>query len=213
MRILGEKIIIHRGETFGITITPRTPEGDPYVPSADDANPYVLIQLTSTRYSQDERLNKRYWLSQADTLKFASTEIIPQPESTSGLTAQQNVYYIVNSDGNREYSYYNGSSFVDYDFSVTYNFSSIDTSKWIDQRYTYEVMYVSGQSTLSYLQDLYKSYYPDETNIPTIPVELWKAICKHNPCFSNFNYNAPICNFARKDILQKPNLFIVQANA
>lgn len=214
MRILGNKILITRGEQFSLDFDIRDKEGAPYVPLVDPqtAKSYVQITVSSALYPQAERYKRRYWINQDNTIKFQSKEIIIKPTSNP-TTAYQNVYYEVNDDGSKEYFYWNGTSYVEYDFVIRNDFPSTDTQDWLEQRYLYEIKYIVGNSTHDYLTSLWQACYSDQTP-PEADIELYWGVLKKHPCLlKDFNWQAPICNFSRQDILQKPNLIIVQAYA
>lgn len=214
MKIIGNKIIITRGEQFSLQFDIRDREGAPYVPlvDPDDSESYVEITVASALYPQAERYKRRYWINQDNTIKFQSKDIVIKP-SQNPSSAYQNVYYEVNEDGSREYFYWNGTSYVDYDFVIYNDFPSTDTQDWLEQRYLYEIKYIVGHNTHDYLVNLWQTCYPNQTPPETNMELYWEILKKQPQLLRNFNLEAPICNFSRQDILQRPNLIIVQAYA
>lgn len=213
MKILGHKIIIHQGEDFAVTFDIRDELGAPYVPLRSDTNPFVQISIASAIYPQARRYKRSYWIDCSSKPKFVSDEIIIKPSSNPS-TAYENVYYDVDEDGNRSYMYWNGSEYVNYNFSFYYHFRSTDTRDWNERQYTYEVLYKCGQTTISFLTDLWKSLYVDGGDAPTSEIELYWQINKKNPCLlRSFNISEPICNITKFNVLQQPSRIFVQALA
>lgn len=174
MQTFNNEIVIHRNETFTIDKTVKNKDGSPYCISSELNNPFFLISISTTRYYQQDRYVRNYWLNIDDdnfVPRFKST--IPVDlhsirvssggrimfdtfeEVTFPITAfiddteinynyDQCVFYIEDDNGNRTYKYYDGTSWNDYICKIILPITQQDTKNWIEQSYVYSIQLVSG---------------------------------------------------------------------
>lgn len=74
MKTFNNEISVHRGETFSIDKSVQNKDGSPYVISSKLNNPYFLLTVSTTRYEQEDRYLKNYWLDLSNFPKFLSTQ-------------------------------------------------------------------------------------------------------------------------------------------
>lgn len=74
MKTFNNEISVHRGETFTIDKSVQNKDGSPYVISNRLNNPYFLLTVSTTRYEQQNRYLKNYWLDLTNFPKFLSTQ-------------------------------------------------------------------------------------------------------------------------------------------
>lgn len=73
METFKHAIKAYRGETFTIDKVIRNQDGTPFVISNELQNPHFLISVSNTKYSQENRFVRNYWLSLEDFPKFTMT--------------------------------------------------------------------------------------------------------------------------------------------
>ena len=76
MKILNNEIVVHRNETFSIDKIVQNKDGSPYIISNKLSNPYFLISISTTRYAQNNRYIKNYWLDLSKYPRFTSTNAV-----------------------------------------------------------------------------------------------------------------------------------------
>ncbi len=76
MKTLNNEILIHRNETFSIDKIVQNKDGSPYIISNKLSNPYFLISISTTRYAQNNRYIKNYWLDLSKYPRFTSTNAV-----------------------------------------------------------------------------------------------------------------------------------------
>lgn len=228
MRTIGKTIIVHRGETFKLKRAVYKEDGvTPYVLSMNVENPYLIITVSSNNYKVDGKYKLNSWLDLSSYPSFRRTNaeylaisyITPISPNYNDLPYGYNsdgkdcIFYTQDSYGNKEYWYYDGSVYKEYDFTFSKQFLNIHTSQWIESQYLYEFRIVGGKRTDEYLSSLYDSVYPDRTYKPSGNFELYKEIKKCNPeLVKGIRPSAPLVNFSTQDILQKPEIIIVKSN-
>lgn len=194
MKLLGEKINIVRGETFTLNCTVEYDDGAPYVLRADIENPYIALTVASTTFRMAERYRKTWWLDLSSYPAFVSDVVIPKP-SSNPTSANEAVYYTTNSDGTITYEYWNGTAYVEYDFSFSKVFLNFDTREWIESIYKYEVAIVGGTRTIDLLTGLWQSIYGN-VNVPVYAQQLYDEIAKTHPeQLEGICPTQPLCNY------------------
>lgn len=225
MNVNGNEITVHRGETFTIDRYIVNRNGSPFVVSSKYANPYILLSVSSTRYSQADRYVLNVWMSldafgpdQITLPRFVNTTIIEKPDEETfekdakedakaeKLTAEDfasgrfaAVYYIVSTG---KYRYYagqdaNGDVFKDYEFRLTYPFTHDITSQWIEQSYLYSIRLVTGTSTDDYVCKIYDLLFKDSNGYNNyLNVELkYEAICNKDETYKAINLDRKLISF------------------
>ena len=197
MKTFNNEIHVHKGEAFCIDKLIENKDGSPYIISNQLSNPYFVISVSTTRYTQQNRYIKQYWLSLANFPRFYSTkainirelymsneegatpcnsfdDIILNTTETSSdgklyvIEAYLNgkytmflrddaVFYLEDEDGNVEYKYINENyEWSKYECRITKTFAAQDTDEWVEQSYVYDIRLLSGDDTLTYLQNYCK---------------------------------------------------------
>lgn len=212
MNVNGNEITVHRGETFTIDRYIVNRDGSPFVVSSKYANPYILLSVSSTRYSQADRYVLNIWMSldalgpdQITLPRFVNTTIIEKPdEDTFEQDAKADgafeaVYYVVSTG---KYRYYagqdkNGDVFKDYEFRLTYPFTHDITSQWIEQSYLYSIRLVSGTSTDDYVCKIYDLLFKDSNGYnEDLDIELkYEAICNKDETYKAINLDRKLISF------------------
>ena len=131
MKTFNNEISVHRGETFSIDKSVQNKDGSPYVISNKLENPYFLLTVSTTRYEQENRYLKNYWLDLSNFPKFLSTQVFNLKSlmtSANGSVARYSNFNdvtrrVVNTDGTGYIAFgYVGSNqvYLDYDDCVFY---------------------------------------------------------------------------------------------
>ena len=148
MQLRGNDMIINKGENFTIDITLKNRDDSPYILSKELQNPRIRITFASAKYDP-EKIVKEFWLPLDEyPARFYNTvpvELSSWTESLPGYDASENLYYVVTSSGQKQYKYWDGTRFVDYDFRIVYTFSPSDTLDLVEQNYFYNVLLYSGE--------------------------------------------------------------------
>lgn len=150
MKIHGNDIVIHRGETFTLSMNVKMRDGTPFIMTYDPDNdltahnPYILITIASSKYAQKGSYIKNWWLPMNDLPSFTSTEIktLTNLEQTSSDSDNERYLYYNQQDG--KYYYYNGNNFKEYAFKIYRAFLYEETNELVSQSYYYSVTYVDG---------------------------------------------------------------------
>lgn len=217
MKMLGDKIVIQRGETFTYRKEVVEQDGSPFVlPKL--TNPYLLISITSDRYFQGKRISYNYYIDLSTYPQFDEPyplffpdNVLPD-EIPEGHAADYAVWYLITDSGEREYYYWNNDQFEIYSFAIEKTFNAYDTFKWTDRLYTYEIRIVSGTDMNEALTNMWKTYYGDE-NVPTDNATLYKDLLKVEPALvKSINFNAPIYTYYSNTIIQAPRIIVVYPN-
>lgn len=192
MRVSGNNIMIHTGESFTIDKYFVNKDGSPYVISNKLKNPYILISVCSNSYNTRNNYKYNQWCDVSNFYRFASTQAYqldddnPLPSNltildpsigritnNTGATTyycddtifvHQGEYYLfVYSSNPKETSSYAGS-YVKYELRFIANFDSEITKNWSSQQYNYSITLVSGKTMHEGLTDLYAANI-GETNV------------------------------------------------
>lgn len=152
MRLKNYDIYCYQGETFSLDFSIINEDGGPYVVSNKMLNAKLLLTISSTRYSQKDDVVERYWLDLTNLPKFYNTTAVKLEtfdKLPDGWTADEAIYYVEDEFGNKTYKYYdNEGNWKDYDFRITFGFTSEQTNNWIEQRYLYSIKLVDGEKDL-----------------------------------------------------------------
>lgn len=168
MQVFKNELKVYRGESFTIDKLLQNRDGTPYVISSALENPYFLLSVSNTQYSQENRYIKNYWLSLESFPRFESTQVFDirevKNESNGGVSVYHNFYevydgilygylhnvpvevglkgYAVCTDGTG-YKYWD-DGWHDYECRLVKMFSSDDTQEWVSQTYLYSIQLVTG---------------------------------------------------------------------
>ena len=148
----------------------------------NESDAYFLLTVSSSRYVQNGRYISNYWLSLSDYPLFKNTNpinladygessfpttledgklILTYNQVTYESSVYDDVFYIIDEYGTYTYAYFTYDENADdvaiwhtYQCRFTKQFSTNETAELVEQSYLYSLSIVSGQSTLSYLQEL-----------------------------------------------------------
>lgn len=171
MQVNKNELKVYRGESFTIDKLLVNRDGTPYIVSNELQNPYWLISVSNTQYSQQKRYIRNYWLSLENFPRFSLTtpfdihslKISESSDDSSYDTFDDIIEangilggflngvfveidlstYAVITDGN-EFKYWNGMTLVKYECRIVKTFSTNDTKDWQSQNYLYSIQLVSG---------------------------------------------------------------------
>lgn len=222
MKVVGKSIVVHRSETFVLArqVFKDDLNHTPFVLTNSILNPYLIITISSATYKVNGGYKANFWLDLSNYKKFNSRTPVQITTSQlslntlpSGSTATSSIYYVVNSEGTRDFYYYDGEAYQPYSFVFKKQFDSIITKEWIESIYQYEFRLVGGAKTVDVLTNMYKGIYPDRDWVPTDNRTLYEEIKKCRPdLVRNIRYSAPLANFFTEDILQRPEKLIIKTN-
>lgn len=159
MRLKNYDIHCYRGESFTLDFDVVNDDGSPYIVSNQMKDAHILLNISSTKYQQDDNIAERYWINLNEEpnklpkfyttipLKLTSFDTIYKEEYPDH-TADDAVYYVENDDGSKTYKYYDANSgeYKDYSFRVIIPFRTSNTIKWTEQRYYYSILLVDRKS-------------------------------------------------------------------
>lgn len=193
METLKHSIKIYRGEEFTINKRLVNKDGSPYIVSSSLENPHFLISISDKPYSQNGRIVKNYWLPVSQTFELnkpvnASTVKNFKDFSFSGEDNSQDMYigddiysiypdtavFYVDLQEDDDYGKYvkwdeTTNTWTEYNLSVTYAFSTDDTSKLKPNTYYYTIQLVTGELLRPYLEKLADEYGVEYTSsVPAI---------------------------------------------
>lgn len=148
MKIHGNDIIIHRGETFTLSMNVKMRDGTPFIMTCDPDNlaahhPHILITIASSKYAQKGSYVKNWWLPMDGTPSFTSTEIKTLTDSNQGSSDGDGEQYLYYNQQEGKYCYYD-KGFKDYTFKIHKAFTHEETNALVSQSYYYSVTYVDG---------------------------------------------------------------------
>ena len=236
METFKHSIKAYRGESFTIDKTIRNNDGSPYIISNELQNPYFLLSVSNTKYSQENRFVRNYWLSLEDFPRFTLTTPINSEDvenwssdatindlliNVDGeLCTMDASFAVINDDGTYLYWDTETSSWKNYECRLVKTFTSDDTKDWSAQTYLYSIQLVSGIKQRSYLENLATSYnisfssvIPGDTNwdapLYTSDEELVNLLEKAGHVFPDgYDVNVPIVNPEAYSILPPTEIII-----
>lgn len=145
MKTFNNEIVVHRNEVFTIDKIIQNKDGSPYVISKELSNPYFLLTVSTTRYSQKDRYVKNYWLNLLNFPRFNSTQCIDLHSiktSSAGTDIKYNDFSDVVPTSDYLLSGYISGQYVEFDaddavFFVnnngikTYKYYNVSSNKWL----------------------------------------------------------------------------------
>lgn len=223
MRTLDKQIIVTRGEVFVMSREVVRQDGSPYVLRSQLDNPYLLISVSSNTYKLKGKYLKNYWLDLSSYPKFEQSTIkdITQEQLSGntlpdGFTAETCIYRYLSASGNKEYYRYVGTSpsgkYELYSFLFVKTFLNVDTREWIESNYQYEIRIISGETTRTFLTNMFNTLFPEE-EVPDILQEIYDRIYEIRPdLLAHISVSAPLANYATNDIIVSPSILTIKAN-
>ena len=170
MRVYADRIQVERGEEWTYDVYFQSRDGSPYIVSNQLTNPYILVTIASSKYTQNGRYIANFWNNVTEAYKtFYCTQPIelsgttmPTPENglsreiQDDITAKNQtystyaVYKWVDPNGVAQYKYWNGTAYEDYDFHFVMTFPTDITNEWIEQNYVFGIKLVGGTANADY---------------------------------------------------------------
>lgn len=157
MRLLKNEISVNQGETFTLDFSVVNPDGSPYVLHEALENPHILVTVTSSLHSTNDRYVLNLWLDLLRYPKFKNV-VAKEVESLPSQITDDVVgtLYSYTDGGTKFYKYYDTAStkFVDYELRFRINFSTDLTKEWSGQKYQYGIKLVTGERNLDTLSNV-----------------------------------------------------------
>lgn len=220
MQLFNKNIKIHRGETFSLKFSIRTEDGAPYIISDEFTNPYFLLSISDSMYAEPKRFIKNYWLSLDNIPRFELTRPIDIKSIKYGTANTVSKYNTLGHIGdsfdeygyisgylngehvviypkfvfyNKDegYAYWDGEKMVEYHLDFVKTFNSFDTESLVSQNYYYDLKFVSGIDTLTYLKSLAEAHVGN-VNCESVE-ELYRILVDNNVVLpKDFDVTQPI---------------------
>ena len=215
MRLKGNEMIVHRGETFTIDKVVVNRDGSPFIVSSEYDNPHILISVSSTRYDLENRYKVNWWLDLKDSPRFLYT----QPKKITVFDITQTV-----DDQPGEYLYYvddvtkckyfdENDEWHDYEFRIIHHFVNSVTRDWVEQSYVYSIQLVSGNSTDEYIKNLYNAVFEIEPDVDKTTEELYYELKnKDENLVENLDFTRPIVGFDVVQVILEPTKLTVMSD-
>lgn len=170
MRVYADRIQVERGEEWTYDVYFQNRDGSPYIVSNQLTNPYILVTIASSKYTQNGRYIANFWNKVTEAYHtFYCTQPIeltgstmPTPENGLSRDIQLDiqaknqtystyaVYKWVDTNGVAQYKYWNGTAYEDYDFHFVMTFPTDITNEWIEQNYVFGIKLVGGTANPDY---------------------------------------------------------------
>ena len=190
MQMYKNELVIYRGEAFTLDYAIQFANGAPFIISNELNNPYFLLSISNTAFSQNSREVRNYWLSLENYKKFTLTEPLDLQSLKVSATSNESVYksfnditsfpitgvylngklvssisenhaVFYNSLEPGKYKYWSEDKWVDYECRVVCPFVSGDTKTWSAQKYYYTIQLVTGIDMREYLVTQYSELHPE----------------------------------------------------
>lgn len=155
MTLKGNEMMVYRGESFTIDRLIQNRDGSPFIVSSKYNNPYLLLTVSSTKYSQKNRYILNYWISLEDLPRFPNTVVkeISSINNANEYADDEPMEFVYHDKQTGKYKYlksYNvgeTAMFEDYNFRVIHHFRNDVTKDWVEQSYMYSMRLVAGPFT------------------------------------------------------------------
>lgn len=172
MRVYADRIQVERGEEWTYDVYFQNRDGSPYIVSNQLTNPYILVTIASSKYTQNGRYIANFWnkVTEAYHTFYCTQPIelsgITMPTPENGLSPEiiqdiqaknqtfgtYAVYKWVDTNGVAQYKRWNDdtAAYEDYDFHFVMTFPTDITNQWIEQNYVFGVKLVAGTANADY---------------------------------------------------------------
>lgn len=170
MRVYADRIQVERGEEWTYDVYFQNRDGSPYIVSNQLTNPYILVTIASSKYTQNGRYIANFWNKVTEAYHTfyctqpieltgstmptpengLSPEIIQDIQAKNQTFSTYAVYKWVDTNGVAQYKYWNGTAYEDYDFHFVMTFPTDITNEWIEQNYVFGVKLVGGTANTDY---------------------------------------------------------------
>ena len=217
MKLRGNEMICHRGETFTMDRTIVNRDGSPFIVSSQYANPYVLITVASTRYNTEDNYKVNWWLDLSKLPRFLYTrpKKIYSFDVTQTIDEKPGEYlYYVEENGKREYKYFDeNDEWHNYEFRIAHHFMNSITRDWIEQSYVYGIQLVSGESTEEHIKKLYITVFNTIPSSHLTTEELYDELKDYDTnLVDDVDLTKPLVNFDVVQVLLEPTKLTVMSD-
>ena len=173
MRVYGQNITIHRGESFTVDFLLTNKDGSPFIVSSEMTHPYYLVSVVSNVYNTKNEYEYNVWCDLSKSYRFKDTHAVSKTGAINTWTAPSD--YLDNIgvalDG---LEYYNACVFYStitkkyyvykYTDDVTAAYVECDdinlnrlvlsfptevTQEWSGQNYTYSIRLVETEQAVT----------------------------------------------------------------
>lgn len=226
MRLRGNEMIVHRGESFTIDRTVVNRDGSPFIVSSEYKNPHILITVASTRYDTQDRYVLNCWLDLSSLPRFENTVVKEIPWLTFGYTKtmmpdgserdDEPYEYLYYSQNEQVYAYINNDNeFCNYDgLRIVKHFDTSITRDWIEQSYSYGIRLVEGESMDSFVRSTHKAAFGlDEKNTTDSLLKLYNDLkAKDEKLVANIDLTKPLASIGAVQIIMAPSKLSVMSD-
>jgi len=153
MKIIGNKLVARRNRDATLTFRLEYENGDPFVISSEWDNPYFVMTIVSSRYSQEHRYFKSWWISLVDEIRVKETNVQEVEGGVDDVpaldpTVTGEAYLRIVKTGTSFFWYSDGTQWVPYEApQIVVTFTLQDTSEWIEQNYRWDCSILTGTLT------------------------------------------------------------------
>lgn len=172
MRVTNNELIVRRNETFTLDRLVVNQDGSPYIISSEMQNPYFIISVSNSLYDTENRYLVNFWLPvttprfkstrpmDVATLKNANGEqmylswanlkntffanVYIDGKLIESVESDDAVWYFEDDNGDRDYRYWNGETWVPYECRIIFKFLQAFTKDWVERSYYYNIDLVDG---------------------------------------------------------------------
>jgi len=188
VKLLGNEVYIKQGEVWPVDFEVLSKDGTPFMLPAPIRNPYVVVTLTSSRYEQQDRFVRNWWLDLSGIKAFFRSEPLyvsafdvdtilqEYPELTTDSSDELNyicnyLFYTRDSQNKKVYSFVEIimlPRWEGYNFRIV---TTLDVSDLLEQTYLYDVKIVAGERVQEHIYDSII-----EEDIPVPPWSMQQAL-------------------------------------
>ena len=212
------EICVIQGEPFSIDKCIINEDGSPFIVSNALANPYFVITIAQSKYSQKNRYIKKYWLKidKNDTfyctnaIKLDNLNSAPTVDIPDGVAPEAYAIYYIETDNAKSYYRWTSTGYEPYETRIICSFSTDDTLYMTEQSYVYSIELVDGEDTELFVTNLYSSI----TDAPSDSFEeMYTVIKNHNAeLLQNVDIDKPLVNSFLVAVILAPTAFVIVEN-
>lgn len=181
MNWYGKELYCTRGETFSLDCLVVNKDDTPYRISSALENAFLVLTVTSNKFSQKNRYVANFWINLSDFPKVDDMTILNVDSLPVGDDLITNRVLHLSTD-NKYYIYDEVKlKYIEYVFRFIHTFDTNITKEWLDKTYTYDLKLISGVLKESYIEYVKNNYPGEYTESPfeTILHE-FEVISKNN---------------------------------
>lgn len=233
MQMYKNELVIYRGEAFTLDYEIKYQDGTPYIVSNKLDNPYLLLSISNTAFSQNKREVRNYWYPLSDKPRFTLTEPLDIQDFKKAAENGESLYssfdditsfpikgvylngefvseltaehaVFSNSLEPGKFKYWKNGKWNDYALRLVQPFTSNDTKEWLAQKYYYTIQLVNGTDLRNYLLTLYNESYPNEDADTFTNYELYNSLKDTVDFPEDFDITQPLAIIAQSIPLLSP---------